>query len=272
MLIWISGASTGLGYFLSEELKRRGDRLVLGARSFNNSENSENAENIKNNENGEALLKLRLDITDKASIDNFTENALKMGTPDVLINAAGAMRFGAMEDIGFDELQAVLNVNLFGTLSMTREFLKARPRGGLVVNFSSINGLLSTPFQGAYSISKHGIEAMTEAFQAENSDSLFMLVEPGDHRGGSEKSRVFSKNASERHKKALERATSRIVTDENNGSSPEKFARKLADAIHKKTPPLRLRIASADQHLAVLLHDLLPSRLFNRIIGSYYSK
>lgn len=269
MLIWISGASSGLGFFLAEELRRRGDSLITGARSFENGSMED------------GICRLRLDITDDKSIQEFVGNAAKFGKPDILINAAGAMRFSALQDIPYEELQGVLDVNLFGTLKMTRAFLKIRQEGkglesektgGLVVNFSSINGLLSIPYQGAYSISKHAIEAMTEAMQAENPDTRFMLVEPGDHRGGSEKSRVFCKNVSERHRKAMQIATDRIRKDENSGSSPERFARKLAGAIHRRRPPLRLRIASLDQHLAVILHDLLPSRLFSKIIRSYYSK
>lgn len=263
MVVWLSGGSSGLGRYLTEALLEKGDTVIAGARGFAG-------------ETKGRLHCLQLDVTNAESVQAFIEKALPIAQPDVLINAAGIMRFGSMEDIPLCEVQAVLDVNVLGTLRMTQGFLKHRDteKRGLIVNFSSINGLLSTPFQGAYSLSKHALEGMSEALQMElrGQNVDVMVVEPGDHRGGSEKHRVFCKNTSEKYKALLDRATGRIREDENNGSSPLRFAKRLANKIHAKKRPFRLRIAKMDQHLAVFLHDALPGGLFLKIIGDYYLK
>lgn len=67
-------------------------------------------------------------------------------------------------------------------------------------------------------------------------------------------------------------ATGVIAHDEGNGSDPAVLGRKVARMLTKRRMPLRRRIASPDQHLAVVLHDALPSWLNSMILRSYYIK
>ena len=63
-----------------------------------------------------------------------------------------------------------------------------------------------------------------------------------------------------------------IRRDESGGSDPMKLGRTVAKCLEKKRLPYRKCIASADQHLAVWLHDLLPARLNAKILRDYYIK
>ena len=60
------------------------------------------------------------------------------------------------------------------------------------------------------------------------------------------------------------------ASDENNGSDPDRLGKKVVRLSRHSRMPLRRRIASPDQHLAVFLHRVLPGRLFSSIISSYY--
>jgi hypothetical protein len=66
------------------------------------------------------------------------------------------------------------------------------------------------------------------------------------------------------------KGTAVIHRDEQGGSDPDKLGQKIAGLLRRKHLPLRKRIASPDQCLAVWLHDLLPGSLNNAILRSYY--
>jgi hypothetical protein len=97
-----------------------------------------------------------------------------------------------------------------------------------------------------------------------------MLVEPGDHRGGQDKYRTQTKQITSSYRDALARTRAVIAKDEANGLDPARLGRKVARAMAKKRLPLRLRVAGLGQHAGVWLHDLLPGRLFTRLLSIYY--
>lgn len=265
---WITGASSGLGLHTAKALAKAGYQVVAGARSFE-----------AGKKEIEGCVCLGLDVTDDSSMDRFVEYALALGgEPDVLINCAGQLILGACESYAPDELRQVMETNFLGQCAMiSRAMPLMRGRGkGRIVNFSSINGLLGIPFQGAYVASKHAIEGYSECLALEGKPFGIevMLVEPGDHRSGGKAYRRISRGMEENspYASAFERGAAVIAHDEENGSDPDALGRKIVRALAKKHLPRRLRVAKMDQHLAVFLHDLLPRRLYEGIISSYYRK
>ena len=266
-VVWITGASSGLGLHTALALARRGFTVVAGARSFGAGKEAEGCHCLP------------LDVTDPASMDAFVQAALDAyGPPDALVNCAGMLILGACETYPTDELRRVMETNFFGMAAMiSRALPLMRARGrGRIVNFSSINGLLGIPFEGAYTASKHAIEGYSEclALEAKPFGIEVMLVEPGDHRGGSRAYRPHSAGMREdsAYAAAFAAGIAVIAHDEDNGSDPDALGEAIARALKKKRLPRRLRIAKPDQRLAVILHDLLPARWFDRIIGDYYAK
>ena len=266
-VVWITGASSGLGLHTAQALAKGGFTVVAGARSFGGGKSAA------------GCRCLPLDVTDPASMDAFVRDALAAsGPPDVLVNCAGMLILGACEAYPTDELRRVMETNFFGMAAMVSRALPLmREKGrGRIVNFSSINGLLGIPFEGAYTASKHAIEGYSECLALETAPFGIevMLVEPGDHRGGSRAYRPHSSGmtADSPYAAAFETGTAAIAWDEENGCDPDRLGEKIVKALKKKRLPRRLRIAKGDQHLAVILHDVLPSRWFDRIIGDYYAK
>ena len=266
--VWITGASSGLGLHTAQAIARRFARVAAGARSF-----SDAGKHIP------GCLCLPLDVTDEDSIRAFSDAALAaFGPPDILVNCAGILVLGACESYEMDELRRVMETNFFGQAAMIARVLPLMREkgGGRIVNFSSINGLLGIPFEGAYTASKHAIEGYSEclAMEVKPFGVEVMVVEPGDHKSGAAAYRRHSRGITpdSPYQEAFRRGTGVIAHDEANGADPDRLGEKVARALTKKRLPRRLRVARGDQHLAVILHDLLPAGLFERIIGSYYRK
>ncbi len=266
-VVWITGASSGLGLHTALALAKSGFRVIAGARSFGEGKTAAGCQCLP------------LDVTSEESCAAFAREAAALaGPPDILVNCAGMLVLGACETYAVEEIRQVMDTNFLGQARMIRQALPLmREKGrGRIVNFSSINGLLGIPFEGAYTASKHAVEGYSEclALEVRPFGIEVMLVEPGDHRSGSRNYRKHSSGmtADNPYKPAFDAGTAVIAWDESHGSDPDVLGRKIARALKKKRLPRRLRVAKFDQHLAVILHDLLPAWAFDRIIGPYYRK
>jgi NAD(P)-dependent dehydrogenase (short-subunit alcohol dehydrogenase family) len=261
--VWVTGASSGLGLHTALALRDDGWRVIAGARSFEDGEK-------------DGIHRLKLDVTDEESARDFCEKAARIALPDALVQCAGMLVLGSCEETAVEEFHRVMDTNYLGMVRMNRAVLPLmRKRGcGKIVLFSSINGLMGIPFQGAYTASKHAIEGYAEclALEVKPFGIQVMLVEPGDHRSGSDKYRPHAAAMSESspYAEAYESSVAQIAHDEHNGSDPDALGRKIARTLDRKVIPFRKRIASPDQHLAVYVHRLLPAGVNAAILRRYY--
>lgn len=267
--VLVAGASSGLGLAVAREAARAGHRVFAGARGFLDREG----------EAPEGFYRLALDVTDPDSVARSVREVERAAGPvDVLILCAARIVLGSCEETSPEELHAVLNTNFVGVARMVQAVLpsmRAR-KSGLIVPFTSINGLLGTPFTGAYVASKHAVEGWAECLRMECRPFgvEVCVVRPGDHRSGSldyRQSAAKSGGTGSPYAYACARGTATIARDEAGGSDPERLARAVTRLIGKER---RLRgqrtVARIDQRLAVWLHDLLPTRVFSRVLGLYY--
>jgi len=261
---WVSGASSGLGAAAARALKESGWKVVSGARSFSGQE-------------GETDLGalLPLDVREEASVIGFAHRAAALyGPPDALVNAAGILTLGPVEDTTPEEVQKVLDTILLGTLRVTRAALPLMREngGGKVVMLSSVNGLMPTPFQGAYVAAKHALEGLSEclALETRGQGIQVMLVEPGDHAGGSKRCRGRIASVSPLYRESLERVSRTIARDEARGQDPDRFGRRLARVMGRDRLPARLKVATLKERTALMLHIILPGRLNQWILADHY--
>lgn len=260
----VAGGSSGLGKAVAECLAQKGFVTYAGARSF-----------AKGTAAPAGCKAAVLDVSDEVSVANAVDGIIAAeGRIDVLVCCAASFTMSPMEELPIDTLRDMMNVNFLG---MARCVQKVMPLfraqgGGHVILFSSLNGLFSIPFQGAYSATKHAVEAYGEALsqEARRFGVKVTVVEPGDCRGGSQKYRLTHLNAGSPYKAAFENGTSKIHHDESHGLTPETVGFAVARAAMKKHPPMRMKVASIDQRAAAWLHRFLPGNLFNRIMTLYY--
>lgn len=267
--VWITGASSGLGLYTARALRDAGWKVIAGARSF--------AE--KSGEDSPGITLLPLDVTDEESVRAFCRAALETDPRvDALVQCAGMFVLGSCEETTPEEFTRVMNTNFFGMVRMNREVLPIMRKqgGGKIVLYSSINGLLGIPFQNAYTASKHAIEGYAEGLQMEVRPFGIQvcLVEPGDHRGGSQAYRLRSSavKRDSAYSGEYERTAAKINHDESHGSDPDELGRKVAKLLEKRHMPFRKRIAKLDEHFAVYVHRFMPARITERALKSYYMK
>ncbi|KKC26640.1 SDR family NAD(P)-dependent oxidoreductase [Sphingomonas sp. SRS2] len=178
--IWfITGASRGFGRIWATAALARGDRVAVTARD---------AESLSHftEEFGDAVLPLTLDVTDAAQAANAVVRAHDhFGRLDVVVNNAGYMLVGTVEEASEAEARALFDTNYFGTLSVIQAALPLMRAqgGGHIIGVSSALGLVSFPLMGLYCASKWAVEALHEGLAQEVAPFgiKVTLVEPGPY-------------------------------------------------------------------------------------------
>lgn len=267
--VWVTGASSGLGLAVAQAFAAHGWLVIAGARSFED-------EADKKAEPGR-LLRFKLDVTSDESCAQFASKALALsGRVDALVCGAAILVLGSCENTTLEETLRVMDTNYAGALRMVRLALPhmRAVHGGRIVLFSSINGLLGIPFQSAYTASKHALEGYAECLAMETRPFgvQVCLVEPGDHRGGSGRTRLRASAEDEAspYWQAYQEACAVIHRDESNGLESQRLGEKVVLNVMRRRMRFRLRVAKPDQHLAVYLHDLLPPWANRLLLTGYY--
>ena len=178
--VLITGATDGLGKAAALLLAERGYRLFAAGRS---AEKRAQLDALAR-EKKLPLETLEMDVCDDASVNAGVLSVLnKAGAIDVLINNAGLVYAGAVEELRLEDWRKQFETNFFGVLRVTQAILPhmRERRKGRILMMSSVSGIVTPPTQGAYSASKHAIEAVANAMRSE----LYpfgietILIEPG---------------------------------------------------------------------------------------------
>ncbi len=165
-VVWITGASSGIGEALAQRLAREGCRLVLSARR--EPELRRVAQALSCPE--ENVWVLPLDMT---AIDSFPEAVTrvlqKFGRLDILIQNAGISQRGSALETPLDIDRRLMEVNFFGVIALTKAVLPVllQQRTGIIVPICSMAGYVATPERTAYAASKFAIRGFFDALRAE---------------------------------------------------------------------------------------------------------
>ena len=166
----VTGGGNGIGRQVVLELIRRGARVAaVDIREESLSETAQLASA------GDRLATYVVDITDRAATQALPERVIAAhGTVDGLVNVAGIIQpFVRLNDLDYEVIERVINVNLYGTIHMVKAFLPhllQRPVAHLA-NVSSMGGFLPVPGQTIYGASKAAVKLMTEGLYAELLDT-----------------------------------------------------------------------------------------------------
>lgn len=163
--ILITGCSSGIGYETAKYLHTNGYDVYATARK------DDDVAKLRD----EGLNAHQLDVTDEASMDTALAWVLKKtgGTLYALFNNAGIGQPGAVEDITPEVLRMQFETNVIGLHAMTRRVIPImRAQGyGRIIQHSSVLGLISLRFRGAYNASKYAVEGLNDTLRLELSDT-----------------------------------------------------------------------------------------------------
>ena len=162
----ITGAGSGIGRALAYDLARRGAKLAIS-----DVDEVGLAETVKQvRVIGAQVHEQRLDVTDRGAVLAYAAAvAAEFGTVTIVINNAGIAFSGDVEDMTFEQIERVMDVDFWGVVNGTKAFLPhlIASGDGHVVNISSLFGLLAMPSQSAYNAAKFAVRGFTEALREE---------------------------------------------------------------------------------------------------------
>jgi NADP-dependent 3-hydroxy acid dehydrogenase YdfG len=179
-VVAITGASSGIGEATAVACARSGAAVALAARRVDRIEAL--AERISG-EGGRAIA-VPADVGDEGQAQAFVQRAHdELGRLDVLVNNAGVMLLGPIENAPTDEWRQMLHVNVFGVLYCTHAALPLMHAqgSGHIVNISSVAGRVARAGASVYNLTKFGVGAFSEALRQETVEIgvRVTLIEPG---------------------------------------------------------------------------------------------
>ncbi len=167
-VVWITGASSGIGEALAYAFSREGAHLVLSARR------QEQLEQVRDRCTGDGkVLILPFDITHTECHPTMVGAVIEhFGRVDILVNNAGISQRSLAQETRLEVDRRIMEVNFFGVISLTKAtlpFMLQRGSGHLVV-ISSLLGKFGIPLRSAYCASKHALHGFFDALRAELHD------------------------------------------------------------------------------------------------------
>lgn len=166
-VVVITGAASGIGRALAVEAARRGALLALSDVDIPGLQQT--AELVRDVAGSQPRID-ELDVRDRQAWKGYAASvAGDLGRVNVIVNNAGVALSGDFEAVGYEDFELVMDVDFWGVVHGTKEFLPylIASGEGHVVNISSIFGLLSVPGQSAYNAAKFGVRGFTEALRQE---------------------------------------------------------------------------------------------------------
>lgn len=182
-VIWITGASSGIGEALAFALAKQGAKLILSARREDELNRVANAVHKAVPSSAEPFV-LPLDLTDTSTFEQKKNEAVKhFGRIDVLINNGGVSQRSLAKDTTLEVDRKLFEVNFFGTLGLTKVLLPyfIEQKNGLFVTITSAVGKFGSPWRSGYAASKHALHGYFDSLRAEVYDDnvRVLLVCPG---------------------------------------------------------------------------------------------
>lgn len=258
-VVLVTGASSGIGRLTADLLHARG-WTVWGA-----------SRGIEKLDPKPAFNCVTLDVADEA---NVTEVMQRLGPLDAVVNCAGWVLTGAVEETSTAEARRQFETNYFGVVTVCRlaaAQMRARGRGA-IVNVASIAGHIPMAFQAHYSASKAALISLTRALRLELQPFGVQVVsvEPGDFATGITAARQLSVPPERSAYPAFARTLAVINRDETGAAPADEVAECIANVLELRRTPANIQVGPLVQRLAAFLRAVLPARLFDRVLTRLY--
>lgn len=236
---FITGASKGLGFEVTEKLLKLGHKVASTSRDIK-------AFNELKEKYGDRFLPLATDLTSDDSVQYAVKTTVKiLGGIDMVINNAGYSLVGSMEEISDKEFRDTIDVNLFGTVNVIRAAMPffRKQRSGHFINISSNAGYAGFPNASSYNAAKFAIVGLSEALAEEVKPFgiKVTVVAPGQFRTSFMDSLAYAENKIPVYKLAEAEENWKKLSGKQPGD-PDKLAEILIGLPDHKNPPLHLLV------------------------------
>lgn len=250
-VVVVTGGGSGMGRELVLLLLSKNAKVItLDIHDAALKETSALAGNSK-----ESLHCFVVDVTDRTAVEKFAIEAIAIyGYVDGIINNAGIIQpFVKMNDLKFETIDKIIQVNLYGTLYITKSFLPhllTRPEGH-IVNVSSMGGFLPVPGQTIYCATKAAVKLMTEGLYAEliETNVKVSIVFPGAMQ-----TNIMSNSGIENRKTSSESSSMKSLL-------PSKAAEIIVNGMEKNKPRIFVGNDSKLMDILVRLNPIFAGKL-----------
>lgn len=162
----VTGASKGIGAAIAKHLAAEGAAVVV-----NYSSSKDGAEHVVGDitSGGGRAVAVKANVAKKADIDQlFAETTKAFGLIDILVNNAGIYEFSPVDDITEEHFRKQFDLNVLGVTLATQAALRQfNPKGGSIINISSVVSMLGVPSAAVYSGTKGAVDAITRSLAKE---------------------------------------------------------------------------------------------------------
>lgn len=271
--ILITGCSSGIGLCAAQMLHKNGWQVFAGVRKLDD----------KIRLQAQGLKVVLIDLNNSPSIIAGVKEVLTQtnGRLDALLNNAGFGQPGAIEDLSRDALRAQFETNVFGLQELTNLIVPImRAQGyGRIINMSSVLGLITMAYRGAYCASKYAVEALSDALRLElhGTKITVSLIEPGPiessfrnaARAVYEQHVVVDKSAHKVRYTNLMHNMEQLKSESTFTLPPEAVVKKILHALQSPRPKIRYYV-TVPAYILATLKRILPSRSFDWIMWRIY--
>ncbi len=252
----ITGAGSGIGRALAYDLARRG--AIIAISDVDGTGLAETAKQVR--VIGAKVHQARLDVTDRAAVLSYADEiAAEFGTVNIVINNAGIAFTGDVEQMSFEQIERVIDVDFWGVVNGTKAFLPhlIASGDGHVVNISSLFGLMAMPGQSAYNAAKFAVRGFTEALREEMLVNGHPVRVTCVHPGGIKT--AIARNAG-------------VVDGADQAALAELFDKKLAKTSPESAAKTIVRAVIGNRPRSVVGLDAKVLDLLVRVTGPGYQR
>jgi NAD(P)-dependent dehydrogenase (short-subunit alcohol dehydrogenase family) len=253
----ITGAGSGIGRALALDLAARGAVLALSDKDEVGL--LETAERASARHAREVHTE-KLDVSDRSAFAEYAGSvAADLGTVNAVFNNAGVALHGDFEEMSYEDFEWVMNVNFWGVVTGTKEFLPhlIASGDGHLVNISSLFGLMGMPGQSAYNAAKFGVRGFTEAVRTEMLINKHPVQVSCVHPGGIKT--AIARNA-------------RTTRSHDQASVAQFFDRKLAKTTAEKAAEIIVEGVLRNRPRIVVGTDAKLLDGYVRLVGARYQR
>ncbi len=251
-IIWITGASSGIGEALCYKLNQVGAKLIISSRS------SEGLYQVKNKcpKNQIDIHVFPLDLENIPDLKEKAQAALNIfGRIDIIIHSGGVSQRSLALDTTIDVAQKIMNINFWGTVALTQAILPSMilNQSGHIVIISSLVGKFGTKFRSTYSASKHALHGYFDSLRSEIDPKISIsIICPG----------FIKTNVTINALTANGTRQNTMDDAQENGMSADECALQIIKAIKSRKEEVYI---GGKEKYAVLFKRFLP-RVFSKFV------